>query len=157
MLAAVRPDSWNLPLLLHVLGASIVVGALVTALAFQVVGGARGSAGGALQLARAGFYTLLCVAVPGWILMRVGADWIWREERWDDVDSEPAWLGIGWITSDLGGVFILVATILAGLGARRLRLSGEAASTLVRIATVLTALALIAYVVTVWAMSAKPD
>ena len=157
MLAAVRPDSWNLPLLLHVLGASIVVGALVTALAFQVVGWARGSAGGALQLARAGFYTLLCVAVPGWILMRVGADWIWREERWDDVDSEPAWLGIGWITSDLGGVFILVATILAGLGARRLRLSGEAASTLVRIATVLTALALIAYVVTVWAMSAKPD
>ena len=147
----------ELPLLLHVLGASILVGALITALACQVVGWARESAGGALQLARAGFYTLLCVAVPGWILMRVGADWVWREEGWDDVDSEPAWLGIGWMTGDSGGALILVATILAGLGARRLRSSGETSSTLVRIATVLTAIALVAYVVTVWAMSAKPD
>ena len=147
----------ELPLLLHVLGASIMVGALITALACQVVGWARESAGGALQLARAGFYTLLCVAVPGWILMRVGADWVWREEGWDDVDSEPAWLGIGWMTGDSGGALILVATILAGLGARRLRSSGETSSTLVRIATVLTAIALVAYVVTVWAMSAKPD
>ena len=48
--------------------------------------------------------------------MRVGGDWIWREEGWDDVDSEPAWLGIGWMSTDLGGIFILVATILAGLG-----------------------------------------
>ena len=79
------------------------------------------------------------------------------KEGWDDVDSEPAWLGIGWITSDSGGLLILVATILAGVGARRLRLSGASTSTLVRVATVLTALALVAYVVTVWAMAAKPD
>jgi hypothetical protein len=157
MLAAIRPDSWNLPLLLHVLGASILLGGLVAALASQVVGWARESAAGALQLARVGFYALLLAAVPGWILMRVGADWIWREEGWDDVDSEPAWLGIGWITSEAGGLLILVATILTGLGARRLRQSGSNASTLVRVATVLTAIALIAYVVTVWAMSAKPD
>jgi hypothetical protein len=145
------------PLLLHVLGASILVGGLVTALACQVVGWARDSAGGALQLARIGFFALLCVVVPGWFLMRIGAQWIWSEEGWDDVDSEPAWLGIGWITSDSGGLLILAATILAGLGARRLRLSGATASTLVRVATVLTAVALILYVVTVWAMSAKPD
>ena len=75
----------------------------------------------------------------------------------DDVDSEPAWLGVGWITSEAGGLLILVGTILAGLGARRLRSSGETSSTLVRIATVLTAIALIAYVITVWAMSAKPN
>jgi hypothetical protein len=61
------------------------------------------------------------------------------------------------MTSDLGGLFILVSLILAGVGARRLRLSGGTTSALVRIATVLTAIALIAYVVTVWAMSAKPD
>lgn len=157
MLAAIRPDSWNLPLLLHVLGASILVGGLIVALASQVVGWARETAAGALQLARLGFFSLLCVAVPGWFLMRAGAEWIYSKEGWDDVDSEPAWLGIGWITSDSGGLLILVATILAGVGARRLRLSGASTSTLVRVATVLTALALVAYVVTVWAMAAKPD
>jgi hypothetical protein len=157
MLAAVRPDSWNFPLLLHVLGASILVGALVVALTAQVVGWARETAAGALQLARVGFYSLLCVAVPGWILMRVGAQWIYSKQGWDDVDSEPAWLGVGWITSEAGGLLILVATILAGLGARRLRSSGATTSTLVRVATVLTAIALIAYVITVWAMSAKPN
>lgn len=157
MLAALRPDSWNFPLLLHVLGASILVGGLIAALASQAVGWARETAAGALQLARLGFYSLLCAALPGWILMRFAAQWIYTEEGWDDVDSEPTWLDIGWITSDSGGLLILVATIVAGLGARRLRQSGETASTLVRIATVLTALALIAYIVTVWAMAAKPD
>ena len=157
MLAALRPDSWNFPLLVHVFGASILVGGLIVALTSQVVGWARETPAGALQLARLGFFSLLCVAVPGWILMRVGAQWIYTEERWDDVPLEPAWLGIGWITSEAGGLLILVATILGGLGARRLRQSGGTASTFVRIATVLTAIALIAYVVTVWAMSAKPD
>lgn len=157
MFAAIRPDSWNLPLLVHVLGASILVGGLITALGAQVVGWTRNTAAGALQLARMGFFTLLCVAVPGWFLMRIGAQWIFSKEGWDDVDSEPTWLGIGWITSDLGGLLILIATILAGLGARRLRLSGETGSTLVRVATVLTALALIAYVITVWAMAGKPN
>ena len=157
MLAVIRPDSWNFPLLLHVLGASILLGGLVAAFAAQAVGWARESAAGTLQLARVSFFTLLCVAVPGWILMRIGANWIWSREGWDDVDSEPAWLGIGWITSEAGGLLILIATILAGLGARRLRLSGAATSTLVRVATGLTAIALIAYVITVWAMSAKPD
>ena len=61
------------------------------------------------------------------------------------------------MTADLGGLVILVSLILAGVGARRLRLSGGTTSTLVRVATVLTAIALIAYVITVWAMSAKPD
>ena len=75
--------------------------------------------------------------------MRVGAQWIWSEEGWDDVDSEPAWLGIGWITGDAGGLLILIAVILAGLGARRLRQGGGTSSGLVRFATVLTAIALL--------------
>jgi hypothetical protein len=144
-------------LLLHILGASILVGGLITALSFQLVGWARETPGGAAMLARYGFFSLLVLAVPGWILMRVGAQWIWSEEGWDDVDSEPAWLGIGWITGDAGGLLILIAVILAGLGARRLRQSGGTSSGLVRFATVLTAIALVAYVITVWAMSAKPD
>ena len=31
LLAAVRPDSWNLPLFVHVLGAMVLVGAATTA------------------------------------------------------------------------------------------------------------------------------
>ena len=30
-LAAIRPDSWNFPLLLHILGAAVLVGAVLTA------------------------------------------------------------------------------------------------------------------------------
>jgi hypothetical protein len=89
--------------------------------------------------------------------MRVGAQWIWSEQGWDDVPEEPAWLGIGWITGDFGGLLVLASVILAGLGARKLRRSDATTSTLVRVATVLTTIALIAYVITVWAMSAKPD
>jgi hypothetical protein len=146
----------ELPLLLHIVGASVLVGGLVAALAVQLVGWAQESPPAALRLARVGFLTLLCAALPAWILMRVGAEWVWTREGWDDVDSEPAWLGIGWITADLGGLLVLVSVILAGLGARRLRRSGAATSMLVRIATVLTGAALVAYVITVWAMSAKP-
>jgi len=145
------------PLLLHILGASILVGGLITALSLQLVGWARETPGGAAMLARFGFLSLLVLALPGWILMRVGAQWIWSEQGWDDVPEEPAWLGIGWITGDLGGLLILIALILAGVGARRLRKSGGTTSGLIRSATVLTAITLIAYVVTVWAMSAKPD
>jgi hypothetical protein len=142
----------ELSLLVHILGASILVGGLITAFTLQVVGWSRETPAGASQLARLGFFALLCLALPGWILMRAGT-----EAGWDDVESEPTWLGIGWITGDLGGLFILVSVILAGVGARRLRRSEGTTSTLVRIATVLTAIALIAYVVTVWAMSGKPD
>jgi hypothetical protein len=145
------------PLLLHILGASILVGGLIVALTAQLVGWARETPAGALQLARIGFFSLLCVALPGWILMRAGAEWIWSEQGWDDVPEEPAWLGIGWITGDFGGLLVLASVILAGLGARKLRRSDATTSTLVRVATVLTTIALIAYVITVWAMSAKPD
>ena len=48
--------------------------------------------------------------------------------------------------------------ILAGLGARKLRLSdGERGATLVRVAAVLAVLLVIAYVIVTWAMAAKPD
>jgi len=38
VLAALRPDSWNFPLLLHVLGAAVLVGGLVAAVAAQFLG-----------------------------------------------------------------------------------------------------------------------
>lgn len=149
MLAAIRPDSWNFPLLLHVLGASVLVGGLVVALTVQFLGWRRPE--DAAAFGRLAFRALLFVAFPAWWVMRIGGQWIYSKEGLDEVDPEPGWVGVGFITADLGGLLLLVSIILAGLGARR------QGSVLGRIATVLVAIALVAYLVATWAMTAKPD
>ena len=157
MLAAICPDDWNFPLLLHVLGASLLLGSLIAAVTAQLLAWNRGS-GDVVAYARISFRTLLFVTIPAWFLMRIPGEWIATREGWDDVDEEPAWLGIGYLTAEAGGLLILISTILAGIGVRRLgRSGGEKGATLVRIATVLVLLLVIAYVITTWAMSAKPD
>lgn len=153
--AAVRPDEWNLPLLVHVFGAMVLVGALLAALFIQLVGWHRREPRAALQQARFGFWTLLLVAFPAWWVMRLGAQWIYSRQGWTG-DDEPAWLAIGFVTAEGGGLLLLASIVLSGLGARRLRRSGGEGSTLVRVSTVLVTLAVVAYVVAAWAMSAKP-
>jgi len=152
VLAAVRPDSWNLPLFIHVLGAMILVGGLLTGAA--ALGFARGEA----RFLRLGYWTLLAVSLPGWVLMRIGAQWIYSREGWDDLPDdvdEPAWLGIGWITADLGGLILLVSLITGGVGVYRLR-QGKG-SGLLKVTLVLSLVMLSVYVVAVWAMAGKPD
>jgi hypothetical protein len=157
MLAVIRPDDWNFPLLLHVLGASVLLGALIAALTAQVLAWKRQASADVVPFARLSFRTLLFVAIPAWFLMRIPAEWV-ASKGWNDVAPEPAWLGIGYMTAEGGGLFLLIATILAGIGARSLaRSNGERGATLVRIATVLVVVIVIAYVITTWAMSAKPD
>jgi hypothetical protein len=157
MLAAIRPDNWNFPLLLHVLGAAVLVGALVTAVAAQFLGWRARENAEVATFSRLSFRALLFVAFPAWWLMRISAQWIYSKEGWDEVESEPGWIGVGFITSEGGGVLLLVAIILAGLGVRRGRRGDGGGRTLGRIATVLTTLVLVAYLVAVWAMTAKPD
>ncbi|MGH3042779.1 MAG: hypothetical protein ACRDNG_13760 [Gaiellaceae bacterium] len=157
MLAAIRPDSWNFPLLLHVLGASLLLGALITAVTAQLLAWKRRAPADILPYVRFSFRTLLFLAIPSWFLMRVGGEWV-ASKGWNDADPEPAWLGIGYITADGGGLFLLISTMLAGIGSRRLgRSNGEHGTALVRVATVLSVLLVITYVVATWAMSAKPD
>lgn len=150
MLAVVRPGEWNLPLLVHVAGAMVLVGALV-AVAGALLLAWRGDAA---MLTRVGYRTLLLVALPAYVVMRIGGEWIASKE---DVDDDAAWIGIGYVTADLGLLVLLVTTILAGLAARRVRRAAGGRSVLGRVAAVLTLVLVAAYVVAVWAMTAKPS
>jgi hypothetical protein len=151
VLGAIRPDSWNFPLFLHVLGAMILVGGLVTGA--SVLAYARGDA----RILRLGYWSLLAVSLPGWILMRIGAGWIYSKEHWDDVPEKvrPGWLDISALIADLGGLILLVSLIAGGVGVYRMR-EGKG-SGLLRVTLVLSLVLLAAYLVAVWAMAGKPD
>jgi hypothetical protein len=152
--AAIRPDSWNYALFLHVLGAAVLVGALVTAGTAQVLSWRENR--DAAIFSRFAFRTLLFVAVPAWFAMRIGAEWIYSKEKWADVPDEPNWLGVGYITADLGGLLLLISVILAGFGARRLARADGGSNMLARSAGVLALVVLALYLVALWAMTAKP-
>ena len=151
-LAAIRPDSWDFPLFLHVLGAMVLVGATLTAasaLAF-----ARGDA----RLLRLGYWTLLAVGLPSFILMRLSAEWIFSKEGWDDLPEgvdDPTWIGIGRMVGDLGGIVFLVSLVIGGIGVYQLR-AGKG-SGLLKVTLAFSVVLLAAYVVAVWAMSGKPS
>jgi hypothetical protein len=89
-------------------------------------------------------------------LMRFGGEWTYVREHLDD-QPDHVWVGIGFITSDLGALVLLISLLVTGIGARRLGRSEAQQSTLTRVGAVLTALMLAGYIVAVWAMSAKPD
>ena len=146
LLADIRPDSWNFPLFLHVLGAMLLVGAVVAAAgALLTPAGAGNSAG----LRRFAFRTLLLVGLPAYIVMRIGAEWLYSKE-FGDSDDDPAWIAIGYITADLGALLFLVALACAGVA------SWKSKERLGRASGLIVAIALVGWLVAVWAMGAKP-
>jgi len=150
LLAVVRPDRWNFPLFLHVLGAMILVGGLLTGV------GLLAFSRGDVRFLRLGYWTLLAVSLPGWILMRAGGEWIASREGWTKSGvPSPTWLDIGFLLADVGGLVLLVSLIVGGVGVYRLR-EGKGAG-LLRATLVLAFLLLAAYVVAVWAMAGKPS
>lgn len=151
VLATVRPDEWNFPLLVHAFGAMLLVGGLVTGASALTY--ARGDA----RLLRLGYWSLLALCLPGWIVMRIGAQWIYTKAGWDDVpdDAEPAWLGIGFLTAHAGGVLLAVSLIVGGIGIYRMR-DGKGAG-LLKVTLILSLILLAAYVIAVWAMAGKPN
>jgi hypothetical protein len=149
VLAAIRPDDWNFPLFLHVLGAMILVGATLTGastLAF-----ARGDP----RLLRLGYWTLLVVGLPGYVLMWAAAHWIYSKEGLDESPIDSAWTTIGFVVAEGGAVFFVASLIVGGIGVRRLG-TGKGAG-LLKATMILSLILLAAYVVAVWAMAGKPD
>ena len=151
VLAAIRPDSWNFPLLVHVFGAMVLVGGLVTATS------ALAFAKGDTALLRLGYWTLLAVSLPGYVIMRIGAEWIYSKEHWDDVPERliPTWIDIGYIVADAGAVLMIIALVVGGIGMRQLR-QGKGQG-LLKATLVIALLILAAAVVAIWAMAGKPN
>ena len=142
MLALLRPDSWNFPLFLHVLGAIAVTGA--TAAAFVCAVSEPRWPWLRPVLAR----TLLLATFPAWILMRLGGAW---EDSRSPIGDDSTWLGIGYIVGDLGFVLLIVAMILAAVAVRRTRRNWP-----IRAVAVITGLYFVALLVAMFAMTGKP-
>jgi hypothetical protein len=148
MLAIIRPDEWNFPLLVHVAGAALLVGALVLAAGALLMAARGGDGADVSALTRFGSRAILFAVIPSYIVMRVGAEITLSEE---DLDPEPDWVGIGYATTDLGLLLIIAAAITGAVAARRAGQSRNlAASAYLTIAVL--ALSLVA----LWAMTAKP-
>jgi hypothetical protein len=148
-----RPDGWNFPLLLHLLGAMLLVGSLLFVACTLVAAWSSGSA----PLVRSGFRAMLLGVIPSFLLMRLAAEWIVSKEHLNDLDPKPDWVNIGFTTSDIGALLIIIATVAAGLAVRRLNRGGAGPAISARVATGLVSVLLIAYLVTIWAMTTKPS
>jgi len=144
-LAAIRADSVNLPLFLHVLGAFTLIGAVTLALLVLIGGWRSGSA----QSNRLAFRSLLWAAIPAWLVMRLSAQWLLDEQGLED--AEFAWIEIGFIAAEPFFLLLVIATVITGR-----RKSKDGPSVGARIATGFVAASLIAYLVALWAMSTKP-
>jgi uncharacterized membrane protein YkgB len=149
----IRPDSWNVPLFVHVAGAMVVTAAVVAAIGALVLAW-RATGEHRAALTRFAFRTLLFAGIPAWFVMRIGAEWIYSKEY--SGDNDPSWVGIGYAIAEPSGLLILIATILTYLGARRLR-SGGGGGGMAKVATVLATIAVAFFVVAIWAMTTKPS
>ncbi|MBN1530266.1 MAG: hypothetical protein JW895_14495 [Thermoleophilaceae bacterium] len=145
-----RPDDWNFPLLLHVLGAMVFT-ALLAALAVILVVALRGGSDrrDALLLSSRLFTVGI---VPSYLLMRIAAEWILSKEN---ADEDAVWIGIGYIATDMGLLVLIVVGVLLGISARRLKRDREPGR-LAQPAMILTLLLIATYAVALWAMTTKP-
>jgi hypothetical protein len=150
VLAIIRPDEWNLPLFVHILGAMVLVGALFLSAVALIASWRSGSA----SLIRLAYMSLFYGALPGYIVFRAGAEWIVSKEHLSD--SNAAWIGIGYGVSDLGFLLLIVSLIIGGISVRRMNRGGQPSAMAARVVTGLVSLVLVAYLVAVWAMTTKP-
>ena len=141
----VRPTSFDFPLFLHVFGAMVLFGAVLTALIAAIAAGRNPESA---TLRRAVFLSLLVVAVPAYIAMRGGAQWIYSKEGFTG-HHDPSWVGVGFIIAD-GGLLLLLIMIGVTIWWRR-----SAKVVAGRIVTGLSSLYLVLLAIAWLAMSGK--
>jgi hypothetical protein len=154
MILTIRPDSWNFPLLLHVGGAMLLVASIMVAIVAFVQSWRERDPGDSAKLFRFGARTMLFAALPAFLVMRIAAEWIVSRENLSN--SNASWIGIGFGTSDLSGLILLVTLILTGIALRRSRRGGDLGK-LAKVGGALPLVLLLLYVVAVWAMTTKPS
>ena len=148
--AVLRPDSWNLPLFLHVLGATVLFGATLTAAILGIAAVRRRDQ--AQLLSRLAFRTTLLGVLPAWILARFAGQWILNREK-EQIPGlgNKGWVGVGFIVTDAGLALIVALLVLGFLSARR-----AGSGRLTTAFAVLAPVYLVALAVAWFAMSAKP-
>ena len=151
VLAVIRPNEWELPLFIHVLGALAVVGGLTFATAMLFSAWRDRSA----PNVRLALRSLTLGVLPAFVVLRGSAEWIADKEGYADLDEPPDWIDIGYIVADAGFLLILIPTLLAWAALRKARADTRPGAT-VTIAAVLIALALVANLIALWAMTTKP-
>jgi hypothetical protein len=142
-----RPDAAEFWLFLHILGGMVAVGGLALCLVSLAAAWRTGSP----ALTRLGWRALLYGAIPGYIVLRVSAQFLLDKEGLEDADL--AWIDIGFMVTDMGVLLLIIAGVLVGRAARR----GEGGPAIgARVATGLVSVLLVAYLVAIWAMTTKP-
>ena len=144
MIATLRPDAWDFPLFLHVLGAVLLFGGAASISVLSIAG--LRAPEHARLLRSLAFWTTLVLVWPSYVVMRVGAQWIQSREHLED--NPPGWVGVGFAVADAGIVLLLALTLLGWLSRRRTRVAPWFAG--------LAVVYLVALTVAVFAMSAKP-
>jgi hypothetical protein len=149
-LAVIRPSDWEFPLFVHLLAAFTLIGALVLSVGYLFAARRDGS----VQLIRAGFRSLLIVALPALLATRFAGQWIASEE--DVEDRDLAWVEIGFVSTDIGLLVLVVATVAAGLALRRAGRAGGGVGGGATLAAWLVTLLVVLYGVVIWLMASKP-
>jgi hypothetical protein len=145
MIAFLRPDGWDFPLFVHVLGAMALFGGVGAIFLLSLAGQRMPEQ--AVFARRTAFVTLLAVVWPAYVVMRVGAQWIFDKE---DLDPDmPTWISTGIVVGDGGALVLIALTVLGWLALRR-------KPSVARYFAGLAGVYLVALVVAWWAMTAKP-
>jgi hypothetical protein len=155
-LADLRPNNFNFALFIHVLGATILVGGVLTAAS------AFAFARGSVRQLRFGWFVLLFVALPGLALAKLGATAIWNKESAHSFigsafphSDDPRWIEIGGTALDGGGVGLVLALILGWIGLRRMR-EGKGGEGYLKLTMLISFALLAGYFLAIWAMAGKP-
>jgi hypothetical protein len=150
------PSSWNIPLLIHVTGAMILVGGVLAAATALI------TAHGDEKRLRLGYFSLLFVALPGMMLTKLGATAINSKYSGHSFfrsafpsQDDPTWIMIGGTALDLGAGALVAALILGWFGLKRL--DTKRGQQMMKLVMLISIGLLAAYILAIWAMGARPD